>query len=985
MKRSFLTFTLVWLVVGMAVAGGRGETTPITVEVMQRERAYLSPNGDGQADVLDVSSRFTIDRGTGPELQRAVKVLEATVFGTEGDLAGEAVWQRREVETGRRSGLQNLFNVGDEPGVAVPEELSWDGTFLESGVGEDGEVVPDGDYIFQLSLVDELGELVSTPPLNVTVDTVDPVIADIDLNTTIFSPNDDGVRDSVTIRHSLSQEQRWTGEIVADTDGSVVRAFVFQNDGSRTADVAPSSVEWDGLTDAGELAPEGVYQYRVTGTDRAGNTASQTAGPLSLSLAGGEVQVAVSPAVFSPNEDGVLDTIDLLLQVGEPEGIVQWTIAVARADQPDSPEWSLQDTGTPPSVVPFSGRTTGGISMPDGAYAAQFAVEYNNGTQVAAEPVSFTIDTTPPDGRLVAETAPVETDLSAGVPLAFGGPQKTHLEIYGSLSDETEWVGMLESPDRSVMLPIADLRLSPPEVRVSWDGRFPDGTPAPDGRYELYLTATDEAGNTGRTNSVIAIKDTRPVSVDITPRTLFVSPNSDGAMESIVFDIEYVDNGLIDDFLLSIKDSVGRVMRSQYHNQPFSVFEWFGRSNGNSILPDGTYSAELEVIYFNGARASAEVGGLRIDTAPPSVNRFSVPYTLFSPDGDGERDTLPVTQRTSTENEWYGRIVQADAEEDGAAVFTLTWRGQASDFVWDGTNERGVVVPDGDYTYVLTSTDQAGNRTSFRRAIVVDTREVEEPAPETEPQEPVVATTARPAAAMTVFPVPFTPDGDGTNDMLTISMIAEATVGISGWELEILGPDGGLVERFEGDGSPPRTITWDGTAGDGELVQSAQDYAALLTVVDENDAEARADALIPVGILVIRDGENYRIMVPDINFAPFSANLFDVGPEDLQENLRTLRDIARVLKRFPEYTITVEGHAVHQVFDPVGKDLEQQEELVPLSTARAEEVRQALTILGVDYTRMDIVGYGGARPIVPHEDFERQWRNRRVEFLLQQE
>ncbi len=969
-----------------AFAGGRQESTPISIQVTQTGRTYISPNGDGVRDTLDVGTWFSIDRGDDPDAQRAIKVLEVAVFGTEEDLAGQEVWQRRTVETAQRTGLRNLLNIGDEPGVALPEELSWDGSFLGSAAGDDGSTVPDGDYIFQLSIVDETGALTRTPPLNVTVDTTSPVISELSPDTTIFSPNDDGVRDLVTIQQSLSSEQQWIAEIVSSVDQETVRSYTFQNTaGSRSADVAPSRVTWDGRTDQGSLAPEGAYRYRITGTDRAGNTATGSFGPISLSLTGGDIQLTATRPVFSPNEDGIYDTVEFQVAVSEPQGIVSWQVTVAPADQLDTPERSFGGDGEPPESITFDGTTDSGIALPDGAYEAAFQIEYSNGNRVVAEPVAVAVDTTAPSGRVRAQTVPTETDLTAGVPFAFGGPEKPRLAISVDLSPEDAWIGVLEREAGAISAPLAELGITGTSLDLEWDGTDTSGNEVPDGRYSLYLHATDEAGNTGRTNRVTAIKNTQPVSVTISPQSAYVSPNSDGVMESIVLDIQYVDTGLIDDFLLSITDSLGRVMRSQYRNQPFAQFEWFGRSNGNSVLPDGTYSASIEVIYYNGARASAEVGGLRIDTTPPRVERFSIPYTLFSPDGDGDRDTLPIEQRTSTEREWSGRIVPGTGEGGRDPVFAVTWRGQAGSFAWDGTDERGIVVPDGDYTYVLTSVDRAGNATRFERAIVVDTRVMEEPPPAVEAEEPVVTTTRRPAAAMTVFPVPFTPDGNGTNDILTISMIAEATVELARWELDILGPTGAVVRQFGGEGRPPRTVTWDGRTSDGELVQSAEDYAAVLTVVDAQGAQARADALIPVGILVIRDGDNYRIMVPSINFAPFSANLFDVPQDRLQKNLETLRDLARVLKRFPQYDITVEGHAVHQVFDPLGRDIEQRDELVPLSTARAEEVRQALIILGVERDRMDIVGYGGARPVVPHEDFEDQWRNRRVEFLLQQE
>lgn len=981
MKQTVAVLVVLLFALGTVYAGGQQEGTSIRIESLQSGRAYISPNDDGVLDALEIGQWLAIDRGTEPDQQRAIKVFELAVFGTEGTLAGTEVRQTRLVESGTRSGLRNLFNIGSEPTVELPESLAWDGTFLGSPAGTDGERVPDGDYVYQLSLVDETGELVRSAPRNVTVDTQAPRITSVEPLATIFSPNDDGVRDEVEIRADLSAEQQWIATFT-DSSGSVVKTITYQNSsGIRSQDVRPTAIVWGGTGESGAVVSEGTYSFTLQGIDRAGNSAAASVDAISLSLNSGDIELAASRTVFSPNDDGVNDSIELTTAVSEPAGIVSWSVVITPAERPEAPVRTYTGSGEPETTLSFDGTTGGGIEVPDDLYVASFQIEYNNGNQVAAAPVEITVDRVAPSGTIFVQTEPVATDFAADAPLAFGGPEKTTLRLRASLSEESSWSGFVTTDSGTIFAPLADLGLGGPELEVAWNGLDLSGEEVPDGVYTLYLQATDEAGNVGQTNRITAIKETDPVGASIAADAEYVSPNGDGVMESIVFALEYTENGLIDDFLLSINDFVGRVRRSQYVNQPFDSFEWFGRSNGNSVLEDGTYTAELEVVYFNGARATATLGGLRIDSTPPQVESFSVPYTLFSPDGDGNRDTFPVSQRTSTETKWIGAIVSSSGDE----VFSLQWRGQASDFEWDGTDPRGIIVPDGDYTYRLISTDAAGNTTVFERAIVVDTR-IAEPASPTQPDQPVFTTTRRPAAAMTVFPVPFTPDGDGSNDRLTISMIAEAGgVPLERWQLEILGPDGTPIREFGGEGRPPRTITWDGVSSDGALVESAQDYAAVLTVVDESGEIAQADALVPIGILVVAEGDIYRIMVPNIQFAPFSPNLFDVTSEQLQKNLQTLRDLARVLKRFPEYDITIEGHAVHQVFDPVGKAVEQSDELLPLSEGRAEEVRQALIILGIERDRLSAVGYGGARPIVPHEDFENQWRNRRVEFVLQEQ
>src|SRR5690606_26535590 len=107
--------------------------------------------------------------------------------------------------------------------------------------------------------------------------------------------------------------------------------------------------------------------------------------------------------------------------------------------------------------------------------------------------------------------------------------------------------------------------------------------------------------------------------------------------------------------------------------------------------------------------------------------------------------------------------------------------------------------------------------------------------------------------------------------------------------------------------------------------------------------------LISVDVLVIPDGDRLRILIPSIVFAPNTADLFDVEGVQQLRNLETLRRLAGILNRYEDYKILIEGHAV-QIYwnDAVRGRTEQREVLIPLSRNRATEVRQALTILGVD-------------------------------------
>ncbi len=178
-------------------------------------------------------------------------------------------------------------------------------------------------------------------------------------------------------------------------------------------------------------------------------------------------------------------------------------------------------------------------------------------------------------------------------------------------------------------------------------------------------------------------------------------------------------------------------------------------------------------------------------------------------------------------------------------------------------------------------------------------------------------------------------------------------------------------------------IRWDGRSDSGELVQSASDYTVTYTAWDAvGNVSTTADTL-PVDILVLREGDQLRIVLSNIYFEPFTTNYLNVPKAEAEENIATLDQLARILKSYPTYSIRIEGHAVRIYWDdPVRGATEEKEVLMPLSIGRAQVIRDALVERGVRAERITIAGYGGTRPVVPHSDLVNRWKNRRVEFIL---
>jgi peptidoglycan-associated lipoprotein len=101
---------------------------------------------------------------------------------------------------------------------------------------------------------------------------------------------------------------------------------------------------------------------------------------------------------------------------------------------------------------------------------------------------------------------------------------------------------------------------------------------------------------------------------------------------------------------------------------------------------------------------------------------------------------------------------------------------------------------------------------------------------------------------------------------------------------------------------------------------------------------------------------------------------FEVDSSDLTPQAQTiLNDQARWLNQYPQYTITVEGHA-----DERGT----REYNIALGARRATSVRSYLASHGVSASRLRTISYGKERPIAVCDDISCWSQNRRAQTVL---
>ena len=888
---------------GVNVRLGVTDTNPPDIAIDYPDPVYFSPNNDGVQDDLIFPVSFTDQR----DIMTWAFVVQ--------DESGTTIRTIENKEA--RPEMQDLKSFWKlltrvKQGVPLPESIRWDGST------DSGQTAPDGKYTFYLTAADDNNNQARSEEHTVLIDNTPPQAtarAPSGPNAMIFSPDGDGNKDTFTVNLSGSDEDLWKAEIM-DAAGTVVRTLT--NTGT------PQDSVWDGKTDTGVIVPDGVYSYRIGATDRAGNTMNERIDNIIVDTVKPAINISIGHNAFSPNADGVRDTVRLEPSMPVTTGLVDWTIGIASLN--GSIERTFSGTGKPEPFA-FDGKSDSGKILAEGRYQAIFAAKYTNGHAPEVRSAIFELDITPPEAQVRAK----ETIFSP-----VGDGKLDTVTFTQQTSREETWTGEifpLDASEQSRGSAVRTYAFGPaPEDTLVWDGRDNDGKLAPDGKYGYRLTATDRAGNTGTSPLAKVELNTEKADVILQVSATAFSPNGDGSKDTLAFTPVLKAATATDRYRLTIAKADGAVVKTVTGTGrvPASIV-WNGimdpaaGSDTGTRAPDGMYRAMLEVTLINQQTSRSASPDFELDTVYPSIE-ISAPYTLFSPNEDGNRDSIPVTQNSSKEDLWTGTIASAK----DSTVRAITWRGEATAFEWDATDNVGNRVPDGTYTYTVTATDRAGNTTTRKLTnLVVDSRV--------------------PKAFITAANAAFSPNGDGILDTQQLSIVTSIPDGLASWKVSIIPENGTSADGAKTWNSSsaeilPATIRWDGRTDDGKLISGSW-YAELELTYHKGDrVTARSSAFLAAS------------EAPELNVR-LSPRYFSPDNDGMDDELSILLSAKSVVP-FEEWTFEIrepQGTAGNIFWKTGGKDKITEQILWDGRSLKGELVQSA-TDYPFTFTVKDSVG-----------------------------
>ena len=608
-------------------------------------------------------------------------------------------------------------------------------------------------------------------------------------------------------------------------------------------------------------------------------------------------------------------------------------------------------------------RGTDGELVPDGEYVVRVWVEDANRNRSELDIEKFIVDTVAPTVKLAFK------DGADSLWFSPKGQRKT-AEILVNGAEEALWVLQIVDEEDE---PVVTKRLSDSALEeFIWDGCDDNGNFVADGNYAFKVMGEDYAGNKSEPALLAGIRvDNRPTAVTASAEFDGFSPNGDGKRDTLDVKLDYK---LSTDF-------VSWSWRIEKTENPESTDAETAAGEGPQPTMKSGDVVEMDeepAAVSEEAAADNNSDETAVD-APVAVSGGAEAESLT----DIEEAEETVEEPTAAESEEIVALEEETAEEASVAVEEEAIAGTETEAVsveefnapadlevlplvitLNGKDENGNVLEDGWYRFVFSVEYKNGNKEEAFLPFLIDT----------------VAPTVELKSVANPF-VKVEPNSAKGEYFITLDAKDEGT--LEGWDMEILDDKDSVLKMFAGEGDPSRLITWNGEVAD--VNEETGVYYIDFTVIDKGGNETIIRRPVVLDILLIERDGKYYLMVPNIIFGAYQFELDSYGEEQYQKNLESIDRVIDIYKRYPTYNLVLEGHALN-IYDPqtqAAENLEEEKILEPLTVNRAGEVQDALIERGFDFEKVIVHTFGGKNPIFSISDENENWKNRRVEFVME--
>ncbi|MDR3356374.1 MAG: OmpA family protein [Spirochaetaceae bacterium] len=663
-----------------------------------------------------------------------------------------------------------------------------------------------------------------------------------DFPETYISPNNDGVKDTLSVPFSIS-DKRYVTEwrlLVRDEAGNLVRTIV--NKETRPVSLSfkafwrtittpkqsvhvPKAAVWDGATDSGEVAPDGRYFYSIRAADDNGNISESERRIVVVDCTPPLIELTQPSAQEKFFGEGAKASIRLR-QTGSREDL--WTASIADTSDAVVRSWALGDSE--PSDIVWDGRDGGNSLVPDGVY-------------------SYTIKSTDRAGN-VSQPARVSNIVYSGdkpvTNIAISGsryfsPPETFSEASARDASDTRiktltMIPSIPTPQAGNSLQSWTVEVLDASARVRktysggssvpldivFNGFDDSGTPLADGTYRARLTASYLNGYTTpeKLSPDFVLDRTKPKALISLSDNIF-SPNGDGDKDVIVLRETLSQENT--SWRGEIVNEAGAVVRVfDLGGTGVPEIAWNGLSDGGVLCPDGNYRYRVLCTDLAGNSGQAVSLPFTLDNSATELIMSAAPEA-FSPNGDGTQDFVRFSLTSKSES---GVVQYALAVTDEAGNTVRSFAGAGglpSSVIWDGKTDGGQIAPEGRYFAKLGATARNGSISNVSAG-------------------PVTLDVTPPSALVSAPYLLFDPEPDSSRNAVPLVVKAETEKLWTGAVIPEGARDAAPVRSFVWYDREVPSFDWDGTDDSGNVVK---DGSYRFTLSAQDPAGNRATIELP--------------------------------------------------------------------------------------------------------------------------------------------
>jgi hypothetical protein len=171
-----------------------------------------------------------------------------------------------------------------------------------------------------------------------------------------------------------------------------------------------------------------------------------------------------------------------------------------------------------------------------------------------------------------------------------------------------------------------------------------------------------------------------------------------------------------DTLTLSVVDSgrheVRQIVDGVAAHRRWNTFVWNGRTDSGAVAPDGAYFPRVHLVQAH--RTIQLPNRIELDTKAPKVIDAKPSRSVFSPDGDGQSDSIKIRYR-------LGEPAHAVLYVRGERVVRTRFAPTSGSLTFYG-RVNGAVLPAGIYRLRIGAVDPAGNTTGPAKGVPVVVR-----------------------------------------------------------------------------------------------------------------------------------------------------------------------------------------------------------------------------------------------------------------------